>query len=72
MAEHELSVIAGALARSLKPKGLPPQDSLAKRWRLPVPAPSARGALPDVIPLLDGWIRVLERDVAKQEAPRAR
>jgi hypothetical protein len=57
-----LTVIAGALARGQKPKGSQAQDAIAKRWRMgaaisPVPAETA-----DVIPLLDGWIRRLERE----------
>ena len=60
MAEPQLVVVAGALPRGAKPKVTRSQDALAKRWRS-----SAETAAPekqDVIPLLDGWIRRLERE----------
>jgi hypothetical protein len=61
MPERELNVIAGALAKSAKPKAAQSQDALAKRWR--TAAESERASQrQDVIPLLDGWIRRLERE----------
>jgi hypothetical protein len=64
MSDRELIVVAGALARSLKPKVAPAQDALAKRWRTPAGGVSAQpGDIKDVISLLDGWVKVLERGV---------
>lgn len=61
MADTQLVVVAGALPRGAKPKVARPLDAIAKRWRN-----SAGIATPpekqDVIPLLDGWIRRLERE----------
>jgi hypothetical protein len=61
MAERQLVVVAGSLSRGTKPKVTRPQDAIAKRWRNSADsaAPSERQ---DVIPLLDGWIRRLERE----------
>ena len=62
MSERELNIVAGALARAVKPKAAQAQDALAKRWRN-TPAELERIAeRQDVIPLLDGWIRRLERE----------
>ena len=64
MAEPQLVVVAGALPRNAKPKVPRPQDAIAKRWRN-----SADVAVPerqDVIPLLDGWIRRLEREAGAE------
>ena len=58
MAEPQLVVVAGALPRGAKPKIA--QDALAKRWRNTESA--ATPERQDVIPLLDGWIRRLERE----------
>ncbi|HEY8176386.1 MAG TPA: hypothetical protein VIF32_11875 [Gemmatimonadaceae bacterium] len=63
-----LTVIAGALGRGQKPKTSQAQDAIAKRWRMggistPEPAEPA-----DVIPLLDGWIRRLEREAGTDPA----
>jgi hypothetical protein len=62
MSSRDLTVIAGALSRGQKPKTTPAQDALAKRWRMgAMGAPDPATETPDVIPLLDGWIRRLER-----------
>jgi hypothetical protein len=73
MAKRQLSVVAGALSRSHKPKGAQAQDALAKRWRaiLPEIAPESQEQ-PDVIPLMDAWIRRLEREAGTDPAPEAR
>jgi hypothetical protein len=73
MAKRQLSVVAGTLSRSLKPKGAPGQDALAKRWRATLPEASAQPPeLPDVISLMDAWIRRLEREAGTGAAPQAR
>ena len=68
MSERELNVVAGALARSAKPKGAQLQDAIAKRWRAPSAESDPNPSRQDVIPLLAGWIRRLERE-AGAEAP---
>ena len=62
MAEPQLVVVAGALPRGAKPKVTRSQDALAKRWRNS--ADVATTERQDVIPLLDGWIRRLERETS--------
>ena len=63
MANRQLSVVPGDLSRSAKPKTTRPQDALAKRWRASLPAAVAQPAkLPDVVSLMDLWIRRLERE----------
>jgi hypothetical protein len=73
MSDRELSVVAGSLTRRQKPKVAPVQDSIAKRWRA---AESSRANRPpagsDVIPLLDGWVRVLEKEARCASATRHR
>ena len=71
MSAPELSIVAGALARAMKPKGANPQDALARRWR-GVAKEEQRSASPDVIPLLDGWIRRLEREAGQEPADAGR
>ena len=66
MAEPQLVVVAGSLPRGAKPKTSRPQDALAKRWRTP-PDDVANNKPQDVIPLLDGWIRRLEREAGSSE-----
>ena len=69
MSERELNIVAGALARAVKPKAAQAQDGLAKRWRS-TPTDSERIAeRQDVIPLLDGWIRRLEREAGSDQDP---
>jgi len=74
MSERELVVILGALSRTRKAKAAQLQDALAKRWRMadggliePLLAPPAAEPR-DVIPLLDGWIRRLEREAGPTQA----
>jgi hypothetical protein len=65
----ELSVVAGALARGQKPKNSQAQDAIAKRWRLGAAAPIEEAPEnQDVIPLLEGWIRRLEREAGPDPA----
>jgi hypothetical protein len=66
MAEPQLVVVAGSLPRGAKPKVTRPQDALAKRWRNGLES-SATPDRQDVIPLLDGWIRRLEREAGAEE-----
>jgi hypothetical protein len=66
MAEPQLVVVAGALPRGAKVNLNRAQEAIAKRWRhsggnRPVPERQ------DVIPLLDGWIRRLEREAGRDE-----
>jgi len=67
-----LTVIAGSLARGQKPKLSKAQEAIARRWRagsigLPEPMETS-----DVIPLLDGWIRRLEREAGSDPAAESR
>ena len=66
----DLSVVTGALTRGKKPKNSQAQDAIAKRWRMGgiLPPEHAIEKL-DVIPLLDGWIRRLEREAGPDPAP---
>jgi hypothetical protein len=66
MAEPQLVVVTGALPRGAKPKAARPQEALAKRWRN-APENVANNKPQDVIPLLDGWIRRLEREAGGDE-----
>jgi hypothetical protein len=68
-----LSVIAGALrgAERRKKHRAHTEDALAKRWRL-LPDVEAPEQQSDVIPLLDGWIRRLERQAGDDPAVRSR
>ena len=66
MAEPQLVVVAGALARAAKPRITHAQDAIAKRWR----SSGENTTVPerqDVIPLLDGWIRRIEREAGRDE-----
>jgi hypothetical protein len=72
MPNPPLTVIAGALARGQKPKGTQAQDALAKRWRLGAASMPGPEQTPDVIPLLDGWIRRLEREAGPDPAAELR
>jgi hypothetical protein len=67
-----LTVIAGALARGQKPKNTQAQDAIARRWRMGgVGAPESIKSA-DVIPLLDGWIRRLEREAGTDPGAESR
>jgi len=73
MRNTPLTVVAGALSRGQKPKGTQAQDAIAKRWRLGSAAVAAPATeTPDVIPLLDGWIRRLEREAGASPAIESR
>jgi hypothetical protein len=74
MSEPELSIVAGALAGTLKPKVTQMQDAIAKRWRMSgLMAPEKPNSdNPDVIPLLAGWIRRLEREAGPDSATQIR
>ena len=66
--ERELSIVAGALAKAIKPKAALSQDALARRWR-PAADPEPAQRSQDVIPLLAGWIRRLEREAGAGSSP---
>jgi hypothetical protein len=73
MTKCQLSVVAGALSRSFKPKSVREHDALAKRWRASLPpVPPRPPELPDVISLMDAWIRRLEREAGTGAAPQPR
>jgi hypothetical protein len=75
MAARKLSVVAGALSRKRKPKEEQPQSELAKRWRtgeFGVPQRAREKHAGDVVPLLDGWIRRLERQAGLDPAANER
>lgn len=72
MSSPELSIVVGALARALKQKGSQPQNAIAKRWRGPTAKPQQADASPDVIPLMDGWIRRLEREAGQDPTAQPR
>jgi hypothetical protein len=73
MSDRELSIVAGALSRHQKPKATQQQDAIAKRWRISAPcAPAADqpAGNSDVISLLDGWIRRLEKEAGSTSVAR--
>jgi hypothetical protein len=71
MAKRRLSVVTGALSRSLKPKSTQAaHDALAKRWRVSHPEAAQPPELPDIIPLMDAWIRRLEREAGTGTDPQ--
>ena len=71
MADPKLQVIAGSLPRRSSGKTSKVRDAMAKRWRIDglfasepkLPSVETR----DVIPLLDGWIRRLERQAGDDQ-----
>ena len=68
MARRKLTVVRGERS-SRKPKPTPAQVELAARWRMGGIASEPRKPLEgDVIPLLDGWIRRLEREAGLDSA----
>ncbi|HYC52971.1 MAG TPA: hypothetical protein VEB19_17825 [Gemmatimonadaceae bacterium] len=71
MASHGLFVIAGERPRETKPKTDIPLERLARRWRNSG-AIDRREQPDDIISLMDGWIRLLERSVARVDGPRPR
>ena len=66
MSKHRLEIIAGDQPRGARRQQVSLEDALLKRWRND--AQAAHEASPDtdrdVIPLLDGWLRRLERQSA--------
>ena len=75
MADPRLEVIAGSLPRRPSGKTANVRDAMAKRWRIDnlfAAAPRLESVESrDVIPLLDGWIRRLEREAGDdQQQPR--
>jgi hypothetical protein len=65
MAEHRLTVIAGALNRERKPVARQ-VSGLAKRWRAGLNHLSEPGSQDRlVVPLMDGWIRRIERQAGE-------
>ena len=68
MARRKLTVVAGGLSRQAKSKGIPAQSELANRWREVGPLAPKAPETGDVIPLIDGWIRKLERQVGLDSA----
>ena len=70
MARRKLTVVTGGLSKKRKPKASPAPSELANRWRgsdITPPAPK-KAESGDVIPLLDGWIRKLERQAGVDPA----
>ena len=63
MSKHRLEIIAGEQPRGTRRKQVSLEDAMLKRWRKD--AQTTRQATPDVdpdvIPLLDGWLRRIER-----------
>ena len=75
MARRKLTVVAGGLSKKARSKAAPAQSKLADRWRLGDVLPDAAPKAPetgDVIPLLDGWIRRLERQAGLPSAANER
>ena len=68
MARRKLTVVKGGLSRRRKPKASPAPNELANRWREIGPAAPRAPETGDVIPLLDGWIRRLERQAGVDPA----
>jgi len=64
----KLTVVKGERTRR-QPKPTPEQLEMARRWRMGGIGPEPRKPLTgDVIPLLDGWIRRLEREAGLDPA----
>ncbi len=68
MARRNLTVVSGGLSRKSKPKATPAPNELANRWREVGPAAARAPEKSDVIPLLDGWIRRIERQAGVDSA----
>jgi hypothetical protein len=71
MADPKLEVIAGSLPRRSSGKTASVREAMAKRWRsdgLFTSVPRLHAVeTRDVIPLLDGWIRRLEREAGDDQ-----
>ena len=67
MATRELSIVLGELARNARPRPPRQPDALASRWRAISRIPPVSTDTPGVISLMDGWIRLLERQAAAEE-----
>lgn len=69
MAGKQLSIVHGDLAQTRRRRQASGPEELARRWRA---GGQESGASPpptgDVIPLLDGWIRRLERQAGLDQA----
>ncbi|MEK7401819.1 MAG: hypothetical protein AABZ80_05590 [Gemmatimonadota bacterium] len=74
MARRKLTVVLGGLTRRRKAKGSPAPSELANRWRMGDVGPVAPRTpeTGDVIPILDGWIRKLERQAGLDPAANER
>lgn len=72
MARRKLTVVAGALSRKHRPNVPPARSELASRWREVGPLEPRVTEQGDVIPLLDGWIRRLERQAGLDPAANER
>ena len=68
MARRKLTVVSGGLSRNRKPKATPTPNELANRWRDIVSATPKTPESGDVIPILDGWVRKLERQAGLDSA----
>jgi hypothetical protein len=66
-----LSVITGDGPRHPRPRTDPALQNIAKRWRHTAMV-QPRAERSDVISLMDGWIRLLERSVARDEKVQPR
>jgi hypothetical protein len=68
MARRKLTVVSGGLSGKRKPKAAPSPNELANRWRDIVQSAPRAPEKGDVIPLLDGWIRRIERQAGVDPA----
>ena len=73
MPRRNLTVVKGGKGRKRAPRAAQPQSDLAARWRREEPQPTRSRKLEgDVISLMDGWIRQLERQVGLDSAANER
>jgi len=72
MPRRKLSVVAGGKSGKRQPKAAQPQNDIAGRWRSLLPEPPRKKLEGDVIPLLDGWIRRLQRQAGLDPAANER
>jgi hypothetical protein len=63
MSKHRLEIIAGDQSRGARRTQVSLEDAMLKRWRKDAQTAHevTPAADPDVIPLLDGWLRRIER-----------